>query len=312
VPNVSAAVRARVEQAITRLGYKPDPQAQGLRGGATRTVGIIVRDITIPALAGFVRAVQDTVLKAGYTLLITCSEDRPEREIELLSLMAERRVDGVIMTTCSEADPELAAAREALSLPLVMLDRKTKSAVDCVLIDHFEGMKRAIEYLAALGHRRIALITGGIGVYPGRERVRAFQEAIDNGVIDNVPQLIRARAFDSDSAFFETSAVVGMKTAPTAIIGGGIDMLPGILRSLRVRNMRVGEDISVIGTADSDLATLSVPAISVIRWSYPELGRTCARLLLEQIEADGKFEPREILYPTEFLIRQSCTAPQQR
>jgi DNA-binding LacI/PurR family transcriptional regulator len=214
VPNVSAAVRARVEQAIARLGYKPDPQAQGLRGGATRTVGIIVRDITIPALAGFVRTVQDTVLKAGYTLLITCSEDRPEREIELLSLMAERRVDGVIMTTCSEADPELAAAREALSLPLVMLDRKTK--------------------------------------------------------------------------------------------------LPGILRSLRVRNMRVGEDISVIGTADSDLATLSLPAISVIRWSYPELGRTCARLLLEQIEADGKFEPREILYPTEFLIRQSCTAPQQR
>jgi len=310
VPNVSADVRSRVEQAINRLGYRPDPLAQSMRGGATRTVGIIVRTITIPALASFVRAVQDTLHKAGYTLLITCSEDVPEREIELLALMAERRVDGVIMTTCSESDPRLAAARETLRLPIAMLDRKVKDT-SSALIDHFDGTRRALEYLSALGHRRVALITGDVGVFPGRERTRAFRDAAQRGVIDDIPQLIRARAFDADSAFFETSTMLGLKTAPSAIIGGGIDMLPGILRALRAQNLRVAEDISIIGAADSDLAMLSIPAISVIRWSYEELGHTLARLLLEQIDEDGRLEAKQILYPTEFLIRNSCAPPKK-
>lgn len=307
-PNVSVEVRGRVEQAISRLGYKPNPLAQSMRGGATRTIGIIVRTITIPAMASFVRAVQDTLDLAGYTLLITCSEDVPEREIELLALMAERRVDGVIMTTCSESDPRLAAAREELRLPVSMLDRKVDDA-NAALIDHFDGTLRALEYLSALGHRRVALITGDVAVYPGRERVRAFREAARRGMIDDLPQLIRARAFDADSAFFEASAMLEMKSAPTAIIGGGIDMLPGILRALRVRNLKVAEDISVIGAADSDLAMLSIPPISVIRWSYAELGRSTARLLLEQIDGSAPFEPKQILYPTEFLIRGSCAPP---
>lgn len=309
-PNVSADVRSRVEQAISQLGYKPDPFAQSMRGGATRTVGIIVRTITIPVLAGFVRAVQDTLHTAGYTLLITCSEDLPERERELLTLMAERRVDGVIMTTCSESDPRLTAARDALRLPIAMLDRKVPNT-SAALIDHFDGTKRALEYLSALGHRRIALITGDVAVYPGRERVRAFKDAVARGLIDDIPQIIRARAFDADSAFFEVSTMLGVKNAPTAIIGGGIDMLAGILRSLRALDLRVAEDISVVGTGDSDLAMLSTPPISVIRWNYAELGHALARLLLEQIDKRDRFEAKQILYPAEFLIRNSCAPPKQ-
>ena len=306
-PSVTQSVRDRVERAIAQLGYKPNIMAQSMRGGNTRTIGIMIRSITIPTLARFVRAVQDVLQAAGYTLLITCSEDHPKRELELLGLMSERRVDGMIMTTCSESNAELAAARKNMRLPLVLLDRPANEYADSVLLDHYEGMMRAINHLVSLNHRRIALITGSSDVYPGRERLRAYRDAVAAGLIEDDPKLVRAKAFDSATAFVETSAVLGISTPPTAILIGGIDMLPGSLRSIRARKLRIPGDLSVIGAADSDLAMLLEPAISVVRWDYAELGISCANLLLERIAAAGQpFTPREIMYPTELLVRESC------
>lgn len=304
--NVAENVRRRVEAAIKKLGYKPDPAAQSMRRGATRTVGIMVRDITVPTLASFVREVQDTLYKAGYTLLIACSEDQPQREAEVLRSFVERRVDGVIMTTVSERDPTLLAARGSLEFPIVLLDRELPTAYDSVLLDHYEGTRRAVEFLGSLGHRRVALLTGSLDVYPARERVRAFSDAIARGIIAAAPELICASSFDSSAAFVTASNLFELQEPPTAVVIGGIDMLAGVLRSIRLRNLRIPHDVSIVGAADSDLANLYSPPISVIRWSYAELGRTCARLLLERIESTAKLPQRRIIYPTEFLMRESC------
>src|SRR5690606_33124670 len=109
----------------------------------------------------------------------------------------ERRVDGVIMTTVSERDPTLLAARESLEFPIVLLDRELPTAYDSVLLDHYEGTRRAVEFLSSLGHRRVALLTGSLDVYPARERVRAFSDAIARGIIAAAPELICASSFDS-------------------------------------------------------------------------------------------------------------------
>jgi LacI family transcriptional regulator len=310
--SVSQAMRARVEQAIVDLGYRPDAVAQSMRRGATRTVGIVIRDITVPVLAGFVKSVQDVLHEAGYALVIAGSEDRHEREVDLLNVLSHRRVDGLIMTTAAERDPMLLAAREAVRMPVVLLDRELPPSFDAVLVAHREGMRQAVSYLLDLGHRRIALLTGSEMVRPAAERVLGYQDAFRDRGLALDPELIRARNFTADFAYVESAALFSQRRPPTAIIAGGIAMLPGILRAARAHGLRIPDDVSVIGASDSDLAELATPPVTVVRWSYAELGKAAAQLILDRLQRDPDRPPRRIKFPSELMIRASCAAPARR
>lgn len=311
--NVAADIRMRVDAAIAKLGYQPNVVAQSMRGGASRMVGVIVRDISMPMFAAFVDAAQETLMAADYTLLLACSKDQKEREADLLGLFARRGVDGVIMTTCDEGDAELNAARRDVSAPVLMLDRKiAASDEDAIQLSHREGMRNAVKYLTELGHKRIGLITGGSSVYPARERIAGYKDALKKARITFDKRLVRARDFNSEYAFIETSSLLGEKNPPSAIIAGGVDALAGVLRATQSRGLRIPNDLSVIVAGDSELAQLMTPPATTIRWSYHDLGRVGAQLLLDRMGApDGavKLESRQIILPTEFVIRASCAAP---
>lgn len=308
LPNVTPGIRKRVEKAIARLDYKPDPVAQAMRKGASRTVGVLVRDITVPALAAFVRAAQDTLHEAGYALVVAWAEERKDRELDFLASVASRRVDGLILNTSSERDPELVQARKALGIPMILLDREVPRSLDAMLIAHDQGVRHALEYLYRLGHRRIAIVTGSTAVYPGRSRLRGYEEffAAHGQQIDR--SLVRTQGFGGDSAFVETSALLSLPKPPTAIVLGGISMLAGALRAVRARGLRIPEDLSLVGSGDSELAALATPPVSVIRWNYAELGRTGAKLLLDRLRGETH-APRRIVVPTEFVMRESCAPP---
>ena len=307
--NVAPEFKKKVDQAIRSLGYEPNRMAQGLRSKQSHAIGVIVRDITIPALANFVRAVQDQLERAGYTLLITCSDDRKDRELALLNSFKRRQMDGVVILSASDEDTDLVRARAAFAAPVVLFDRHSPSSLDAVLLDHYGGIRRSIDYLSGLGHRRICLVTGSEQVFPGRERVRAFRDGISSfhGLADSA-RLVSARGFDAQTAFVETMQMLGRDPAPTAIIAGGISMLPGVLRAIRSRGLVVPQDISVISVGDSDLAVLSEPAVTVLKWDYADLGHAVVQLLLRRIR-EPRAERERVTFPVDFVVRGSCAAP---
>lgn len=310
--SVSEDMRVRVERAIVNLGFKPNALAQSMRRGDTQTIGVVIRDITIPALAEFVKSAQDVLHKAGYTLLVACSEDQPDRELELLTAFSRKRVDGLIMTTASEQDSTLLKARMALRVPIVMLDREQPSSFDAVLIAHREGTRRATEYLLDLGHRRIALLTGPTTVRPAFDRVRGYKAAFQARGIAIDKKLIRTEDFTADFGYMETSALLSQKQPPTAIIAGGIAMLGGVLRAVQSKQLRIPNDISIIGSSDTELAQLATPPITVVRWSYGEVGKIAAQLLIERLERSPNRSPQRVLTHTDLVIRASCAAPSGR
>ncbi len=304
--NVSPDIQVKVNAAIAKLGYTPDMIAQIMRNGESRTVGILVRNITSPVLAGFVRGAQDVLTDEGYTVLLSCSEERREREIGFLMSAASRRIDGLIMITHSETDPELLALRQAVNIPTVLFDREIPESFDALLMAHEQGIKQSLEHLFSLGHRRIALLTGNDTVYPARARLRGYRSFFEERGLEVDEGLISANTFTSEGTFVEASCVLGLAQAPTAIILGGISMLAGALRAVNARGLRIPEDISIIGSGDSDLAMLATPPISVIRWNNEEVGRTSALLLLDRLKGAAVKAPRRIIVPTEYVIRGSC------
>lgn len=307
-PNVEVEIRTRVLAAVERLGFVPNRAAQEIRKGRSNEIGIIVRDITTPVLAGFVRAVQDVFERAGYVLLISSSDNRKDREMELLRQFRRRHLDALIMTTADETDRELVEARAHLPFPVLMFDRDVQGAADAVLIDHAEGIRQAVAHLLGLGHRRILLLTGGTATYPARSRVEGYMKAFTAAGLQPDMGLIQASGFDAAFGFRGTAEMFGRADRPTAVIAGGIDMLPGVLRALKGLALRVPDEVSVVAGADSDLAQLASPAISALRWNLGEFGTACAHMVLERIDASGPLVSRRIVFPPELVLRAS-TAP---
>jgi LacI family transcriptional regulator len=309
---VGAEVRDRVLKAIETLGYHPDAIAQSMRRGSTHVIGCVIRDINIPSLAAFVHAAHNVLDRAGFSLLVSNSEGREDRERELLTRLNSQRSDGIMIGPYSEMTPAFDKFLRGIGAPIVMVDRDEPAWADAVMVDHAGSARKATNRLIDLGHRRIALLTGGPSIYPARERIRGFTEAFKAKGIDLDPSLIRANSFLSPESFRQTSALLVAKEPPTAIIAGGIDMLAGVIRAIRVRGLSIPDDISVVGAGDSELAELHMPAISVQHWDQGEVGGAAASLLLNRIREVASDEPQHVLVQSEFIERASTAAPRQR
>jgi LacI family transcriptional regulator, galactose operon repressor len=303
---VGPVIRKRVERVIARLKFMPDAAAQGMRG-TKRAVGIIIRDITVHALASFVKSAQRVFLDAGYILVIGCSEDQPKREIELLESL-RRRLDGLIMSTASEDDLELATIRNSLEIPLVLLDRETDAEIDTVTMVQRDGTRKAVQYLLEMGHRDIALVTGPTTVLSARERILGYHDAFAEMKLPVNADLIKAESFTADYAYIAVSDLLGSRRRPTAIVAGGISMLTGMLRACSTERLRIPQDISIIGCGDSDVAELTSPPMTVIRWNYDSVGEAAAHLIIDRIK-DPTLPTRRLRFPTELVIRGSCGPP---
>src|SRR5829696_1961784 len=306
---VTPEVRVKVQSAIQELNYRPSAAAQNMRRQATRTVGCIIRDINIPGFAAFVRAAHDVFTEAGYALFLSNSDGKPERERELISVMLARRTDALLMAQYSDWDAGLDALLRRNRTPLILVDRKLPEWADAVVVDHRSAVRRATEKLLALGHRRIALITGSKTLYPAQERIAGYRAAFAAGGIAVDDTLVRSGSFVSEFGFEQTALLVSTPRPVTALIAGGIEMLPGVLRALRVSGMRIPDDVSLVATLNSDLAELVEPSISIERWDYAEVGRIAARFALERIRNGPEGEPRRLTVPSEFLLRDSCAPP---
>lgn len=308
-PSVSPEVRERVVAAIRALGYEPDAVAQSMRLRTTRMVACAIRDISIAGFGSFVKAAEEVLRQAGYTLLLTNTDEQPAREIELLRTFAKRRVDGVVMTVSDEGDEELRRALKEMRVPIVLMDRDIALDLDVVAIDHRGGARAATAHLLELGHRRIALLTGLAAMRPAHERIAGFQEAHRRAGHVPEPDLIRCGGFSAEFGFEQLSGLLAAAEPPTAVIAGGMTMLPGVLHAIAERGLKVPDDISVIAGADTDLAALSAPPVTAVRWSNADWGRNAVRLLLDRIEGHYAADPRRVTLPTELVQRASCAPP---
>lgn len=303
--NVSAKTRERVEAAIRRLNFNPDPIAQSMRSGQTKTFACIVRDFSVPILSTFVNAMQDTADASGFGLQVASSYHDTEREIAMLEKLARRRIDGLVIASSSESDPDLLDAISSSDVPIVLLDRDKPETVDAVLIDNRAGVRAAILHLIDLGHRRIALLTGQEGVRPVRERIAGYREAYAARGLVPVEDLVRCGSFTAEFVYSEVVQLLRSDEPPTAVFAGGTAMLAAVLRAIRDVGLRIPQDVSVVTGADSELALLHTPAISAVRWQHDQLGAAAARFLLSRVETpQGKAQ--RMVFPTEFIVRESC------
>lgn len=286
--------------------------AQSMRGVSARMVGFIFSDIRNPIYSSMVKGAESVLTEQGYMLMVASSDGSSERELALLDLFRQRGADGVIFAVQDESNSKVLAKVRSGSLPVVLLERELDAQVNAVGADHLRGTRQAAEYLISLGHRRIAMITGGRGNRVARDRLLGLQQAHEQAGLPVDPKLLRLDGFSADYAYRETQMLLGLSDPPTAIIGLGTPLLSGLLPAIRINNLRVPEDVSLIVSNDSELAQLATPPVSVIRYDAHALGDEAARILLRQLKGEIQPERTRIQIPTELVLRGSCAPPRTR
>jgi LacI family transcriptional regulator len=303
-PDVSADMRERVLDAVNQLEYEPDFLAQSLRRGATLSVGYVVGDISNPLIATITSGAESVLRQAGYSMLLMNSENDPELDAAHIRFFQARRVDGMILSLASERQRETLEVLAQVDVPVIMVDRDVDAQLDASIVrnDHKTGMRAAVDHLLDLGHRRIVLITGGLDLWPVRERIAGVTEAVSaRGVPDETSSLVGSLSAEHGER--STEQVLAMNPRPTAIIAGGNQVLAGCIRSLHRHGIRIPDDISLVTCDEVDLSELHAPPIASIARDTLRLGNTAAELLLERINGG---EPRTVLLPTTFTPRPSC------
>lgn len=306
--SVASAIRQKVERAIEELGYEPNALARSMRVGSTRTVGVAVRDITIPIFADFVQGIQESLDDLNYSLLIACSKDQIERELSIVRVFGQRKIDGLIMTTSSEDDRELVEARRSLGAPIIFMDRAVVGDYSSVLISHRAGTREAVEHLLDLGHRNIGLITGASSLLPGRERTLGYCDAFAARGLTPPMEFVRAEGFQPEICFSHAMELMSRKPRATAIIAGGFSVLAEVLRAARLSALSIPRDISVIAGANSEFSQLFNPPISAISFDMKAIGKAAVSLLVNRLTGISA-GPKDLTFPAELSIRNSCAAP---
>ncbi len=312
-PDVSAEMRARVLQAAEQLGYQPNFLAQSLRTGATRTVGFVVRDISIPLFAGIVKGAEQALEKNGYSVLLTNSLQNSALEAKHINVLRQRRVDGLILSLQSEANPDTFKALQNLQVPTVLLDRELVGfPADAVLFDHASGVHDAVAGLVGLGHTHIGLLVGPPDTRASRDRIRGFTRACEEAGIpagwDNIVQL---SAITPETASQATASLLDPPIALTALVAGDAQLGIAVLAAMRERKLRPGQELSVVVCDDIELFRLVDPPMSVVFRDAEEMGAAAARMLMARLSDGSAARARHVL-PTTFIPRGSTASPPKR
>ena len=306
--NVSPEVRSKVEGAMAKLQYAPSHTARALRSKSSHTIGCMFSDVTNPLYARVFRALEESFRSDGYMLLLAHGLNDAQREIESLRTFQARGMDGVICAPGHEQAPELVAAMNAMSMPIVLYDREVPgSNADALLFDHVNGMMDACGRLFALGHERIALALWNAGSRPVRLRIEGYEAAYrDTGRV--CPNLILRQPTPTSSVHDELLAMLNGPAPPTALIAQGTHILVSALRAIDKTGRRIPHDFSVVSIGDTEFTQTHEPGISALRTDADLAAAQARQLLMGRLSANAPRTglARTVTVPYEFVERESC------
>ena len=308
-PRVSEEARAKVTAAVGTLRYRPNAVARSLRTEATRTLGLIIGDVLNPFFAMLARAVDDEARAAGYTVVIGNADERPEQQDHYVRTLLEQRVDGLLICPTAEVTPLVEDCVRAGG-PLVFLDRTlTGLDVPSVRADGTAAVHDLIRHLRNLGHRRVAFISGPELLSTGRERTRAFADAMRANGLEVREDYLKAGDFQAGSGRAISAGFLDLPEPPEVIFAGDNLMALGALDEIRARGLRIPQDVGLASFDDVAWFVHLDPPITAISQPAEELGRRAVRVLADRI-ADRPVA--SVVLPARLMIRRSCGEKETR
>jgi LacI family transcriptional regulator len=296
---VKPQTEQKILKAMKELNYIPNLLARSVVSQRSQLLSMIIPDIENPFFAAVYKGASKKLLKGNYMTLLGDSGDELTIEEQLLKIMLEHRVAGLILTPVSEEPDWL--ERITLDIPVCLVDRNINH-FDCdrVLIDNQLGTYEATKLLINNGHTKIGIISGPLESTPGKERFTGYYRCLKDHNIDIEDDFIQYGDFREKSGYNLGVKLLELESPPTAILSSNNLMTIGLLEAINGKRLTIGRDIAVVGFDDIPIATLMNPKLTVVSRPMQEMGEIAAEMLLKRME--NPEEPKQLVRMTPHLI----------
>jgi DNA-binding LacI/PurR family transcriptional regulator len=304
---VSDILRNKVQAAIRQLNYHPNHVARSLKTSKTRTLGIIIPDMTIPFFPQVIRGAEEAARKSDYSLIAVNSDDDGERQKDLLSLLRSQRVEGILLVVAAAPTPlnQISLIIDA-GIPVVCLDRiPDRVPVDTVSIEDLDAAEIGVKHLVEMGHRRIAIVTGPLTLKNERRRVQGYRQALEKEGIRFDEKLIWTGNLRQPDVAAMCGERLSAAKRPDALFCTNGPTALGVLRAFRDCGLRTPEDIAFATFDELTVADLFTPSITTVVQPAYDIGFRAAEILLDRINGDAEANTIALRLPAHLEVRAS-------
>ncbi|API92000.1 LacI family transcriptional regulator [Virgibacillus pantothenticus] len=304
---MSKETKERVEVAINELEYQPNIIARSLKQRTTRTIGVIVANILHDFSTRVIRAIEDYCHEEDYHVIVCNADDDPVKEKRYIDMLRAKQVDGIIAFPTSK---NTALYQDLITehYPFVFMDRLVPGIeTDTVLLNNHEAAQLAVDQLVANGYRKIAMLAPPLydPITPRVERIEGYKASLEtHDICLNSSYVISARLEEMEE---QIEKLLSLSDPPEAILALNDRVMIQLLQYVKDKQIRISDDVAVIGIDDVTFASLYTPALTTIAQPAFEMGKKAAQLLFNQFHNEASQGNRRVYrFSPQIIIRESC------
>ena len=306
-PGVSAKLRAKILALADKMDFHPNNVARSLATKQTRTIGLLVSDITNPFFAQIAHGVESTAYDFGYSVFLINTMESAERELSATNSLMRQRIDGAVLCSLRQSEKSLHKTIGQFSAA-VLLNRELRSPVPNLVtinVNDQRGAQIAIQYLLKKGCRKIAYIAGPTDSISNKRRLKGYRAALGSAGIPFNPQMVESGMPDTEGGRSAAAALLARQRRVEAIYAFNDLMAVGAMQVCQESGRDIPGDVRIIGVDDIPLATIIRPQLTTLHLNLASIGSLAMRTLIDIIQ--GK-EPsaQAIQINSELVIRDSA------
>ena len=306
---VSDETRVKVEAAIAELGYVPNMLGPSLRFNQTKTLAVILTDITNPFWTTVARGVEDAAQKESYSVILCNTDENLEKQNQYLHMLLRRRIDGILFVPAGNSFESVQLIRQQ-KVAVVVLDRDILDIdVDIVLGDSIGGAYDLTRHLIELGHERISVLSGPQHISTAVDRVEGFRRAMNEAGLQQYWNNVYWGKFTQSDGYNMAIKALETLPAPTAILAVNNFIANGALKAIFQFGLNVPKDISIVTFDDVPEIINPAPFLTAAHQAAYEMGFQATQLLIARLRNEGPDGHQRIILPTQLRIRHSTALP---
>lgn len=295
--NLREKNRVAIERAIKKLDYHVNEYARGLKSKKSRTVGMVLPELSNLFNMKIVSVIERILQEQGYSVIICDSQNNLEQEARSVEFLLSKQVDGIINIPMGNSSSHLAPAVER-QIPILLLDRpldKLNDVVSCVLIDNQRAARMAVRRLLDAGHRSIGVVVGPAGVYTAEMRLKGYREALEEYGIPFEERLVARASLTVEGGYRQMRRLLKESKDMTAVFVTNYEMTLGALIALNKEGVQIPQELSIVGFDNiMDLSRVFRPSLTIVSQPMEQIGTQAARLMLERLSGDASAAPMTV------------------
>jgi len=309
--HVAPETRERVSAVMRDMGYVANRQARGLKGSRTNVIGVLVPDLGTGYIGEIMHGIDTELAHHQLDLMLFTTHRTAIKEANYVANMVQGMVDGLLLVL-PRNPADYTGTLTHRKFPFVLIDHQgTGNPCPAVGATNWQGAYNATEYLIKLEHKRIGFITGSMDLGCAEDRLKGYRSALRTYHIPEAPELVYEGNFFQTDGYEGASALLDLPVPPTAIFASNDVMAMGVMDAVRNRNLRIPDDISVVGFDNIYQSAMVYPPLTTVQQPLDQMGQVATQMLISILK-NPENDVGRIELPTELIIRNSTSAPKDR